>query len=67
MKRGFINLMCTAETTVEINVIITVEINVIIDEIIMERNTRVGMWLKQIYRKYFAGSSPEEMERFISQ
>ena len=43
------------------------EINVIIDEIIMERNTRVGMWLKQIYRKYFAGSSPEEMERFISQ
>lgn len=59
MKRGFINLMCTAETTVEINVII--------DEIIMERNTRGGMWLKQIYRKYFAGSSPEEMERFISQ
>lgn len=51
--------MCTAETTVEINVII--------DEIIMERNTRVGMWLKQIYIKYFAGSSPEEMERFISQ
>lgn len=59
MKRGFINLMCTAETTVEINVII--------DEIIMERNIRVGMWLKQIYIKYFAGSSPEEMERFISQ
>ena len=59
MKRGLINLMCTAETTVEINVII--------DEIIMERNTRVGMWLKQIYRKYFAGSSPEEMKRFVSQ
>lgn len=59
MKRGFINLMCTAETTVEINVII--------DKIIMERNTRVGMWLKQIYRKYFAGSSPEEMKRFVSQ
>lgn len=34
MKRGFINLMCTAETTVEINVII--------DEIIMERSTRGG-------------------------
>ncbi len=59
MKRGFINLMCTAETTVEINVII--------DEIIMERNTRVGMWLKQIYRKYFAGKQPGEMKRFVSQ
>lgn len=54
MKRGFINLMCTAETTVEINVII--------DEIIMERSTRVGMWLKQIYRKYFAGSKPGRNE-----
>ena len=27
MKRGFINLMCTAETTVEINVIIEIERN----------------------------------------
>lgn len=42
--------MCTAETTVEINVII--------DEIIMKRNTEMGMWLKQIYRKYFAGKQP---------